>query len=292
VARPEARTALEAFYDELFSLRDLAGLTKDHGLFPQYGPALAQAMREETRLLIEDVVWNRNADYREIFDADYTFVNADLAALYGVAAPGGAGFDKVVLPAAQKRRGFLGHAGFNASFAHASTTSPTLRGKFVRERLLCQSIPSPPGNVVQNLPSDAEAKTMRDKLLVHQKDPSCAGCHALMDDIGFALENYDPIGAFRTKDDGVDIDASSAADDIGAFDGAAALGSLLRARADVGTCIVKNLFRAATGHVETAGERGKIDALSASFASHGHRLQDLLVELVASDAFRIVGPSE
>jgi hypothetical protein len=292
IADPRARTALDAFYDELFSLRDLPGLGKDGSLFPQFGPALAQAMREETRRLIDDVVWDRNADYRGIFDSDHTFVNADLAALYGVAAPAGSGFGVVSMPAAQRRAGVLGQAAFNTLFAHVSTTSPTLRGKFVRERLLCQPIPAPPGNVVQSLPPDTEAKTMREKLIAHQADPSCAGCHVMMDDIGLALESYDAIGAFRTKDNGVTLDTSVDVDDIGKFDGAAALGALLRSRSDVGACVTKNLFRAATGHAETAGEQGRIDALAARFADSGYRLQDLLVELVADDAFRVVGPIE
>lgn len=285
---PAAREALRGFYDEFLRLRDLPKLVKDGEFYPQFSPSLAQAMQEETLALIDDVVWERNADYRDVLDADYTFVNAELAAFYGLPTPEEEGFSRVVLPPEQKRGGIFGHAGFLSLFAHATSTSPTLRGRFVRERMLCQSIPAPPNNVVTELPSDAEAKTMRDKLAAHQKDPSCSGCHKLMDNIGFGLENYDGIGVFRTMENGVTIDTKSDVDGV-VFDGAKELGSALRNDDDVSMCVVRNIFRFATGHVETKGEKVAMEALGQAFADSGYKLQDLLVEVVASDAFRLVG---
>lgn len=292
IATTEAHGAVASFYGEVLRLRELDTITKDLTAFPQFSPVLAQAMREETLRLIEDVVWVQNTDVRDLFDASYTFLNDDLAALYGASPPGTGSFTKVPVPPGQKRGGFLGHASFLSLFAHVKATSPTLRGRFVREVLLCQAIPAPPNNVNTTLPPDSDAKTMRDKLMVHQTDPKCASCHVLMDNIGFALELYDAIGAYRTMDNGAPIDPVTEAEGIGSFDGAMSLGALLHDHPSVPLCLIRNLLRASTGHVERDEEDAIIAELGAGFASSGYRLQDLLVELVASDAFRLVGPQD
>lgn len=292
VARPEARSALRGFYDEFLRLRDLGGLVKDGDMFPTFTPTLAAAMREETLRLLDDVVWDRDADYREIIDADYTFVNPELAAFYGVDAPASGDFERVTLPPEQQRAGLLGQPSFLSIYAHAAMTSPTLRGRFVRERLLCQSIPAPPNNVVTEFPDDTQAKTMREKLVAHQKEPSCAGCHTQMDNIGLALENFDGMGAFRTTENGVTLDVTGSIEGVGAFDGERELSKLLREEPEVMACIMRNLFRHATGHVETPGEEPALAGLAAAFEGSGYRVQDLLVELVSSDAFRVVGTPE
>ena len=289
--QPQARAALGNFYSEVFKLRELDGLVKDSDLYPQFTPTLAQAMREETLRLIEDVVWERDGDFRDIFDAPYTFANAELAELYGVEGPA-EGWGKIDLPTEHGRAGVFGQAGFLSVFGHVATTSPTLRGRFIRETILCQSIPAPPNNVVTEFPPDVEAKTMREKLIQHQNDPSCAGCHRLMDTIGLGLENFDSIGEYRTLDNGAPIDAVSTIEGIGTFEGAGELGALMREQPEVASCIVRNVFRGATGHVETTGEKAEIEELEAAFTGSGFRLQDLLVELVSSPAFRLVGRPE
>lgn len=286
---PAARDALRGYYDEVLRLRDLSSLPKDAGTYPAFNADLAAAMREETLLLIDEIVWDEGGDFRDFFDADHTFVNADLAAFYGVEAPAEGGFAPVSLPAEQKRGGFFGQASFLASFAHASGSSPTLRGRFVRERMLCQSIPAPPAGVITVLPSDEEAKTARQKLEIHQKTPSCATCHKLMDNVGLGLENYDGIGAYRTTENGETIDPVSDLDGV-TFDGAVSLGKALREHPDVPGCIVRNLYRHASGHVETKGEAQAMSELEEAFVASGYRLQDALVEIVASEPFRHAGP--
>ncbi len=294
LAKPEARAALDSFYGEFLRLRDLDSVVKDASAFPLFTPKLAQAMREETLHLIDDIVWDQNGDYRDVLDADYTFVNGDLAELYGLPKPAGdgSGFIKVQLPEEQKRGGLLGQASFLSLFSHAAISSPTLRGKFVRERLLCQAIPAPPANVNTVLPTDPNAKTAREKLSVHQTAPACKSCHQAMDLIGFGLENYDGIGAFRTTENGETIDPKTDAAGIGAFDGAKSLGTLLRDQQGVTSCMVRNIFRGATGHIDTPGEEPVLKELDQSFTDSGYHLQDLMVELVASDAFRLVGVVE
>ncbi|MEP7122640.1 MAG: DUF1592 domain-containing protein [Byssovorax sp.] len=287
--RPEAQTTLSAFYSEVYHLRELTTATKDPVLFPQFTPALKASMQEETLRLISDVVWTRDADAREILSADYTFVDADLAALYGTSAPPGGGFGKVTLPAEQKRAGLLGQASFLARGAHDKETSPTRRGNFVREAILCDPIPPPPPTVNPVLPDDGTPKTVKQKLLQHMNDPSCANCHGLMDPIGFALENFDPIGQYRTTDLGFAIDTTAQTDDLGAFASAPELAVLLTKDQRTSDCMVEKLYRQSMGHLETKGEQPAVDDLRKAFAAKGHSIQSLLVELSVSPAFRLVG---
>lgn len=291
LTRDEARTALRSYYDELLRLRLLGSLPKDAGTFPAFTPELSASMREETLLLIDEIVWDTDSDFRGFFDADHTWVDPTLAAFYGVDAPSADGFAPVSLPEDQRRGGFLGHAAFLATFAHATATSPTLRGKFVRERLLCQDIPAPPPGVITVLPSDDQAKTMRDKLKMHQENPSCSSCHKLMDNVGLGLENYDGIGAFRTTENGAVIDPVSDLDGV-TFDGAASLGKALREHPDVAGCLIRNLYRHASGHVETDAEDASMVAVEQAFETSGYRLKQALIEIVASESFRTAGPLE
>jgi hypothetical protein len=154
--------------------------------------------------------------------------------------------------------------------------------------MLCFSIPPPPPGVVTDLPSTEQAKTMRERLALHQEEPLCASCHTLMDPIGFGLENYDGVGLFRTLDNGAPIDALSDVDGV-PFEGALELGHALREREQFSYCSVLNLYRHATGHVEAAGELGRLQDVTDAFIAADHRLKDALVELVVSRAFRYVG---
>ncbi|MFO0617442.1 MAG: DUF1592 domain-containing protein [Polyangiaceae bacterium] len=295
---PRARASVSALYDEVLGVRNVVDTTKvvkDSTLFPEFSPALASAMREETARLVEDIVWTRDADFRELLTADYTFVTPELAALYGVPnpAPDPSGWTKVSLPAAQRRAGFLGGGAYLSTYAHKSRTSPTLRGKFIRERLLCESINPPPNNVKQEFPPDSDAKTMKEKLAFHQSNPSCAACHALMDPVGLAFENFDPIGRFRLDENGQSIDATGTFEDDGQpaapFTDGRALGALIASDPAFASCVVKNVFRHSLGHIETKGERRALDALAGSFEESGFRIRDWMIELVVSDAFRWVG---
>lgn len=287
--RPQARQTLGALWDEAWRLRDLSGLPKDTGTFPQWSPALADSMRSETLALVEDIVWERDEDFREVFTADYTFVDARLGFHYGLpeAAELGDAPTRVILGGHDGRGGLFGHAAFLSLLGHVSSTSPTLRGKFVLENILCRTVPPPPPGVVTDLPVAEDDATMRDRLEAHMEDPSCAGCHSLMDPVGFGLENYDGIGRYRTTDNGSPIDARAELDGE-PFEGAAQLGGLVAQDPGAASCLVRSVYRHATGHIETEGEAVAIEAIEEAFVQSGHRMQDLLVEIVASPAFRVV----
>ncbi|MGA9521368.1 MAG: DUF1592 domain-containing protein [Myxococcaceae bacterium] len=292
--KPEAKGAIQTFFDEMLGLREFPSMQKETTLFPDFDQALKDAMRQETEQFIQDIVWTRDADVRELFDAPYTFVNADLAALYGLPDAPQTGFARVDLPVSTKRAGLFGQASFLALKAHTTETAPTLRGKFIRETLLCQTIGAPPPEVDTSIPesTDDAPKTMRQRLSEHVANPGCAGCHVLMDPLGLGLENYDALGRYREEEHGLPIDPLSAYDNKAPFDGPRSLGALLREDERVMKCFVKNVFRAATGHVETDGELKPIFEAHAAFASSGFKMKKLLVEIVASDAFRFAAKEE
>jgi hypothetical protein len=289
LARPAAQRALSALYGEVLELAKLDSLAKDPALYPQISETLPAAMREETMRVIEDIVWTRNADARELVTADWTYVNAELAALYGMPTPASSDFEKVTWPAEQPRRGLMGQAGFLSAFAHYGSTSPTLRGKFVVTRLLCRSIPAPPPDVATDLPpASGEIRTMKEKLEAHMSVEKCAACHKLMDPIGLALENFDGLGVFRTTENDVTIDTSGEIAGM-PFAGPVDLANIIASDPDLASCTTRNLYRHAFGHVETAGEKTSVALLEQRFVGSGFRVQELLAAMAASEAFRLVG---
>lgn len=285
--REEARGALGTFTEELLKLHELDGLPKDAVAFPTYDAELAEAMHEETRLFIEHVGFE-GGDFSEMFDADYTFVNDVLAAHYGIPGEFGEEFVQVTLPPDQKRGGILGHASVLSVLAHVSSSSPTHRGKFVRETLLCTTIPAPPPGVSTDLPVGDGTETLRERLEIHMTEPSCAGCHVLMDPIGFALESYDGVGAFRTLDNNKPINDASELDGT-PVSGAAEVGAVLRENEAAHACLVRNLYRHATGHIESDSELDALQTVTTAYIDSGYDLPTALVEIVGSPAFRLVG---
>jgi hypothetical protein len=242
--------------------------------------------------VFEDAVFEQPRDIRDLFDGRRAFINAELARLYGVSPPAGGGFGPVDLLESSHRAGILTQGAFLALQAHATSTSPTRRGKFIRERLLCQTIPPPPTNVNTALPPDEpdRPRTMRQKLHAHRQNPACAGCHSMMDPIGLGLENFDAIGAWRTRDAGQPIDASGELDGI-PFSDARGLARAVREHQNTVPCLVRNLVRFALGRMETAGEETVITDLVTRLATGGYRMRELVLALVESPAFLYIGDS-
>lgn len=289
----EARTALTTFYDELFRLRYLPTTPKDTAVFPTWTPELAEAMRQESLLLIDDIVWENEADARTIFNAPYTFVNDALALHYGITPPGAGAtqFVKANWPAQQNRAGIISQGAILAHQSGPVRNSPTKRGKFVRQFLLCQIVPPPPDNVVPELPEPPPGgATLQELLEMHMEDPACATCHALTDPVGFAFEHFNGIGAFRTTDeDGKTIDGSGSDANLGEWSNAADLANILANEDRTARCMIQNFIRGKIGHTETEGEAVAIDDLLESFAGDGYRIKQLLVQMTSNPLFRYVG---
>jgi hypothetical protein len=291
---PRLVDAIRTFFTEYYRLADLDKLPQDPTLFPQRTATIGASMREETLRFLTDIAFTRNVDYRSLFDSRTTYVNAELAKLYGVAGPA-TGFAAVTLPDSGMRTGYLGQGSFLALNAHNDVTSPTYRGKFVQEMLLCQTIPPPPPGVPPLPPNSATAQqTMRQKLEMHRAVEPCKTCHSMMDPIGLAFENFDAIGAFRTIDAMQAIDASGTLNIGGqmvSFSGPRQLATLLTTHPQAGPCVVKNVYRYAMGHVENDGELAAVTTLSTQFESGGFKLLSLIGGVVQHPAFAYAAPA-
>ncbi|HHH11930.1 MAG TPA: DUF1592 domain-containing protein [Sorangium sp.] len=284
----DASKAVRSFFREYLALDKLGTLAKDPVLFPQFNASLVAAMEDETLKLVEDVVFVRDAPVHELFTARYTFVNNALATLYHVKPPSGAGWRRAELPPEQGRIGILGHASILAQQAHPTATSATRRGLFIMERFLCTSMPPPPPNVVPELPPSSLAPTLRERLAVHLSDPGCRACHHQSDNLGLALETFDAIGAYRKEENGAPIDVSGNTAPLGAFDGLAGMAPRLASSEEVMRCIVKQVYRNASGRVESQRDTAALNNLHARFRDGGYRFKQLLIELVSSPAFRTI----
>jgi hypothetical protein len=289
LASPRAAQAVEELFSDYLQLEALDALVKLPEVYPQATPSLAAAMKQETLLALRSALFERGGDFRDAFRSTKTFANAELAALYGLRAPSGGAFAEVELPASGPRAGLLMQASFLAAHAHPSRSSPTRRGKFVRESLLCQSIPAPPDDVNTTLTDTSTAKTLREKLTAHRSDARCAGCHMLMDPIGLALEHFDGIGAFRDTENGARIDASGELDGR-TFQDARGLAEALAAHPQLADCFARTLLRYARGALETASETPALQSLTQQFAAAGHRLPDLMARIANDPSFAQVGP--
>jgi hypothetical protein len=284
-----AKRGVRAFFDEVLELHELDDLNKDPIHFPRMNALIGPAAREETLAVVErNVLYGH--DYRDLFVTRDTFIDRHLAAIYDVPAPAPEGADWVQIPPDHRRRGLLGHVSLLALNAHPVSSSATLRGKFVRQKVLCHPIPSPPADVDTSIPEPSgEAPTLRDRVAEHTSDPVCATCHLMMDPIGLSLENFDGLGEWRDDDNGAAIDASGDIDGT-PFDDAWGLGKVLSEHPDVPPCAVQNLWRYAHGRPEALGEADLLDHLTVGFADAGHRVYDLLLLVAVSEGFRTLAP--
>jgi hypothetical protein len=290
IADPRVHRSLAAFVDQLFDAFSLSQADKDMTMFPAYTTTLRAAMLQEIELRVDDMAFTQKGDYLSLFTNTSTFVNKELAAFYGLpftATDGG--FHAVALPAGSPRVGLLGAGIVLAGHAHAQLTSPTLRGKFVDEMLLCETIPPPPPGVPP-LPSMAPpGSTVRQILSAHRSAALCASCHGLMDPIGFGMENFDTTGQYRTTDNGQPIDATGTLDGV-AFSNLAELGMAVRNNAVAGPCVVSKVYENALGRLPVSVDDDALNQLIGQFVNAGNRVDQLLVDLVGNDGFRFVAP--
>jgi hypothetical protein len=288
LADPKAHPALSAFYEQWFGLRLLDSATKDPTIYPQFDDALRTSMAEETRRFIDYVLWNDDARLSTLFSAQYSFVNGPLAKLYGMPAPKDAA-SYVRTPLDPKQRvGLLTQASLMTAFASPAGSSPIKRGKLVRVRLLCQDLPDPPANVPPPDPPKAGVST-RERFAMHTNNAACSGCHHLIDGLGFGLEHYDGVGAYRLMDQGVAVDASgeinTTTDIDGAYEGGPELAARLADSTQVRDCAPTQWLRYALGRRETPDDTCSLVALRDAFAASGGDLRELMVALTQTDAF-------
>jgi hypothetical protein len=286
LASPKARQGLRAFVTEYLRLDELDALSKDPKLYTYYSPEVGPAAREETLRGFERVVFDLDTDYRDIFLTRHTFVNPKLASMYAVPAPTDEGFGEVVFPENSPRVGLLGQISILALYAHPTSTSATLRGKFIRQTLLCGEIPPPPVGVNTGLPDSTDAPTLRQRVAKHIKDPVCRSCHLQMDPLGLGLENFDSVGRYRKKENGALIDASGDLDGV-PFADARGLAQAVHDSKALAPCFVRRMFSYATAFTPVKDDSGTLESLTYDFRASGHRVQSLMMSIVTSPAFRL-----
>jgi hypothetical protein len=194
-----ARDGVDEFVSEWLRFDRVMTASRERRLYPLFSRDLAKSMTEEARRFIGDLVWN-DRNFMDVFTAKYSFINSDLAAVYKTPPPA-RDFDRVEFPPEAERAGVLGQALFLTLSSKPDETAPTGRGLFVREQFLCQQVPPPPPGVDTNLPPIEESKpvTNRERMAMHANNQMCAGCHKLIDPIGFGFEKFDAIGMRREK---------------------------------------------------------------------------------------------
>ncbi len=288
VAGPEARIALDSFFSEALRLRELSSAAKNADVFPAFSPELAQFMEDETLLLLYDIIWQQDADYRELFRAPYTFVNDVLAENYGIPKPGtGETFAQVEWPEEQRRAGFLSQGSFLTVQSSAIRNSPTKRGAFVQEHVLCVEIDDPNPDIELDLP-DAEDLTLKELLEMHLDQDGCRSCHGLTDPVGFAFERYTAIGGIRTTDAGKPVETDGAVLGLGEWQDARELGEILADNDRIAGCLIENMMRGVLGRGPAVGEEPAVENLTDRFIDSGHSVQTLLVEMATHPLFRLV----
>jgi hypothetical protein len=292
IGSPRASSGLRAFATDYLHLGELDSVLKDPRTFVHMSQALPGAAREETLRLFDRVVLTEDAPMFELLRTRETEVDPTLAALYDVRAPDREGFGPVTYPEDQPRAGLLGQASFLMLHAHPTTSSPTHRGMFVRESMVCGTIPPPPANVDTSIPEPSpDAPTMRDRIKAHLEVEACANCHLSFDPLGLAFESFDGVGRYRTEENGAPLDLTGDFDGV-AFDGPLSFVDALEQHPDFVPCMVSQVSRYALGRVEADAEAESLAWLTSRFEAQDHRVSALWVDLVTSPLFRYVGEVE
>jgi mono/diheme cytochrome c family protein len=262
IADDKADAFVSNFAGQWLLLRNLQKSHPDTQEFPDFDDGLRQSLRQETEMLFGSVL-RENHSLLELLNADYTFVNERLAEHYGIRGVYGSQFRRVPVPS-DARRGLLGHGSVLTVTSYPNRTSPVLRGKWVLENLLGTPPPPPPPNVppLAEQQAGTRPKTMREQLESHRANPACANCHKLMDPLGFALENFDGVGAWRSREGQASIDAASVLADGTTVDGVVALRQWLLGRPEmfVGT-VTEKLLIYALGRGLTATDMPSVRAI-------------------------------
>jgi hypothetical protein len=286
---PRGATMVPHFLSSWIHLPDLNNVAKDATTYPEWNDDLRNAMLTQADDFFNDVLTTKGGTVSALLTSQTVFMNSKTALLYGAAATG--------LPAdgsfqtSQKTdgtiSGLLSLPAFLATQAKASESSPIYRGKFVREQLFCQELPSPPANVPP-APDVKPGVSTRERLTQHEVDAACSACHSMMDPIGFGFENYDGIGRYRTMDGGKPIDDSgklTGTDVDGPFMGVAELGTKLAQSPTVEACVGKQWFRYAMGRAEQAADSCSLAAMAKTFHDAGADLRTLPMAIVQTPAF-------
>lgn len=291
---PRSAALVDNFFASWLSFAKVKTDRPDPAMFPEVDAELLEAMDTETRLFVRSQV-REDHDAVEIWTAPYTFVNERLARHYGLPGISGKDFRRVTWPDAT-RAGLLGQAGPLTAHSTGTRTSPTARGIFVMNRFFGLVAPEPPVNIPgldeQSGDTPKPTRTMRERMLVHRTNPQCASCHAMFDPVGFALENFDATGRWRTTDGGAPIDASGSFQDGTRFNGPDGLrAALVKRRGEYYANVTRQLLAYALQRKGKGGrvydyEMPAVQQIVHDAAAHGYRWSAIITGIAASAPFQ------
>jgi len=286
-----ARDLIRNFHTQWLLLTHLDTVTKDTGVYPAFSASLRPLWTEEIQAFVEHVILEGDGSLQTLLTADYSFMNEELASFYGddvLDSVAGPEFRQVQLDP-EHRAGLLTSAGLMAAHANANQSSPVFRGKFVREQLMCNTLPPPPNDLVIEPPELDPNKTTKEQFEEIGANPACAGCHTLMNPIGFIFEHYDGVGLWRDEQNGMPIDALGEVvqtDDIdGEYDGALEFAAALADSTQVQECVSSQWFRFAYNRTVTEEDSCSVEQLNDVFRSSSFNIRSLLVALTQTNAF-------
>ncbi|MCB2107451.1 MAG: DUF1592 domain-containing protein [Rhodobacteraceae bacterium] len=288
---PRLEKGVRSFFTDMMIFEKFDTLTKDPVIYPAFTSKVAGDAMEETLLTLIDHLIVRNEDYRDIFTTRRTFINGDLGMIYRIPVQRPQAWQPYEFAPDSGRAGILTQLSFLSVYSHPGRSSPTIRGKGLREVFLCQIVPPPPPDVdFSGFEAAATtAKSMRERLEMHRTNPTCAGCHKITDPIGLSFENFDGSGAYRTTENGYEIDASG---DLGGveFKDAIGLGQAMHDDPSSASCVVNRLFDYGRGYKTQPDDYDWLHHLDQEFAESGYRLPALLKSIATSQAFYAVSP--
>jgi hypothetical protein len=293
LADPRAKETLITFVEELFGFDQLADRPKDATLYPEWKDDLKAAMTAELRAFVGQAVFDGDAKLDTLLAASFSFVNQPLAAIYGKTGVTGAGMARTDLNPEQ-RAGLLTLAPWLTLTGASDGSHPVMRGKMIYERLLCGELPPPPPDVPEPRPP-ADGLTTRQRFAEHGQQACAVGCHAIMDPLGFAFENYDGLGKWRDTDAGRPVDATGSVDLDGGvknFKNARELTRMLIDSPEARRCFVTQMSRFAWNRHDTQADRFSIDTALTAFDGAGRSIKDLVVAITRSRSFRYRAAAE
>ncbi|MCP3062864.1 DUF1592 domain-containing protein [Myxococcus sp. K38C18041901] len=285
LADPKAHALVSNFAGQWLFTRALDSAEPDPMLYGTFNDDLRKAMRQETELVFQEFLTGEHK-LRDLLDAPFTYVNDALAAHYGLPLPGSATPQRVDLSAHPERQGIFGHGSLLTVTSNPDRTSPVQRGVWVLEQLLCSAPPPPPPNVEGLPPPVNPLMTMKERMALHRSLPQCQGCHRMMDPLGLALENYDPIGRWRLHEvSGAPVDATGDLPDGAVLNGGADMRRFVKADPKLPACITEHLLTYALGRGTSEADACRVREISASAEASGGRLVDYILAIVLSDSF-------
>jgi hypothetical protein len=286
---PAGRQTVREFHRQWLDLTGLASVAKDPALFAGLPEGVGEAWRGSVEQFAEHVFFDGSGTLEELMASELAFLPPELAAQY---EPGPVDPVTGAVTLSGERAGLLTQPGLMALLAYPNQSSPVARGVFVRQRMLCQHLPPPPNDVVIEPPDPDPSATTRERFAEHTEVAACAGCHALIDPLGFGFEHYDAIGRWRTDENGLPVDASGSLTSIedvdqgGPYDGAVELADKLLATTDFRDCMAHQWTTFALGREPTEADQCAMEEIRQTLTDEGGDLQELLVVIAASDAFR------